>query len=137
VTIGPTGRLVTPALPLDRRNGADVFGSPTVTLKATATSGWSRLVVVLTAKTKAGKTIVISAGGVPTRPGTHTYTIRMISQMTYVPPGAKLSETFGSSSLAQNPANLLYLQLPMPAGAKLTIDTGSLDVKKSAVVPGY
>jgi pimeloyl-ACP methyl ester carboxylesterase len=136
-TIGPNGRFVTPGIEADPRKGADIFGPPSVTVKATATGGWSRLVVVLSAKTKAGKTIVVSAGGVPTRAGTHTYTIRMISQMTFVPAGAKLSETFGASSLAQNPANLLYLQLPMPTGAKLTIDTGSIKGTTSAVVPGY
>ena len=136
-TIGPSGRLVSPALPLDPRKGTDVFGSPTVTVTATATGGWSRLVAVLSARTKAGQTIVVAAGGVPTRPGTHRYTIRMISQMTYVPPGAKLSETFGSSSLAQNPANLLYLQLPMPTGAKLSIDTSSIGGTIPIVTPGY
>jgi pimeloyl-ACP methyl ester carboxylesterase len=136
-TIAPNGRVVAPGPPLNPRKATDVFGSPTVTLKATASDGWSRLVVVLAAKTKAGKTIVVSGGGVPTRSGTHTYTIRMLSQMTYVPAGAKLSETLGASSLAQDPANLLYLQLPMPPGARLTIDTGSINGKMSTVVPGY
>ncbi len=96
--------------------------APTLTITATAAGGWSRLVAILTATTLTGKTIVVSGGGVPTRPGKHTYTIRMISQMTFIPAGARLFFTLGSSSLAQDPGNLLYLQLPMPSGARLTVD---------------
>ncbi len=98
-----------------------IVGAPALTITATATGGWSRLVAVLTARTRAGKTIVVSGGGVPTRSGKHTYTIRMLSQMTFIPAGAKLAVTLGSSSLAQDPGNLLYLQLPMPPGARLTV----------------
>jgi pimeloyl-ACP methyl ester carboxylesterase len=138
-TIGPSGRFVTPALPLagPRGGAVAVFGAPAVTVKATASAGWSRLVAVLTAKTKSGQTIVISGGGVPTRPGTHTYTIRLISQMTLVPRGAKVSLTFGSSSLAQDPADLLYLQLPIPEGARLTLFPQSIRMAASIVSGGY
>jgi hypothetical protein len=38
-----------------------------------------------------------------------------------VPPRSRLRVTIGSSSLAQNPANLLYLDLPMPPAARLTV----------------
>ena len=137
-TIGPLGRFVTPGIPnpgLTARNGFTVYGAPTVTVTATASGGWSRLVAILTAKTKAGKTIVVSGGGVPTKPGTHTYTIRMINQMTFVPP-SNLSVTFGSSSLAQDPANLLYLLLPMPPNARLTI-AANTKLHVPTVEPGY
>jgi fermentation-respiration switch protein FrsA (DUF1100 family) len=138
-TIGPAGRVVTPGVPspgLSARNGFDVFGAPKVTVTATAAGGWSRLVAVLTARTKDGKTIVVSGGGVPTRPGRHTYTIHMISQMTFIPPGSNLSVTFGSSSLAQDPADLLYLLLPMPPNARLTISANS-KLSVPTVEPGY
>jgi fermentation-respiration switch protein FrsA (DUF1100 family) len=120
VTIDAGGKLV-----LNGTLGAgtiDVFRSPLVKVTATAVGGWSRLVGVLSARTPDGKTIVISGGGVPTTAGRHTYTIRMISQLTVVPKGSIVSLTLGSSSLAQDPGNLLYLQLPMPPAARLTID---------------
>jgi pimeloyl-ACP methyl ester carboxylesterase len=139
-TIGPSGRFVTPGLPLPgprNSTAVAVFGAPTVTVRATASAGWSRLVTVLTAKTKSGQTIVVSGGGVPTRPGTYRYTIRLISQMTLVPRGAKVSLTFGSSSLAQDPADLLYLQLPMPEGARLTLYPQSIKIQVPIVSRGY
>ena len=112
-----------------------VIRSPVVTVTATASGGWSRLVAVMTARTKAGKTIVVSGGGVPTRPGTHTYRISLINQMTFVPAGAAVTVTLGSSSLAQDPADLLYLQLPMPSTARLRISRVHLTVFN--VSPGY
>ena len=47
----------------------EVFGSPTVQVTATARGGWSRIVAVLSARTPAGKEIVVAGGGVPTRAG--------------------------------------------------------------------
>jgi len=121
VTITPTGRFVlTSTFGVD---AVDVFRSPLVTVTATASGGWSRLVAVLSAKTPDGRTIVVSGGGVPTVAGKHSYTIRMISQLTVIPKGSTVSLTLGSSSLAQDPADLLYLQLPMASAARLTIDS--------------
>jgi hypothetical protein len=114
----------------------DVFGAPRVGLEARATGGWTRLVAVLTATTKAGKTIVVSAGGVPTRPGRHAYVISMLNQMTYVPAGSRLTLTLGSSSLAQDPADLLYLQLPIPDAARLSV-IGRVNLSNLVVEPGY
>ena len=110
--------------------------APLVQLTATASGGWSRLVAILTAKTKDGKMVVVSGGGVPTTPGKHNYAIKLITQMTLVPAGAKLYLTIGSSSLAQDPGDLLYLQLPMPATARLTI-TGRVSLSTLVVQPGY
>ena len=107
-SISPEGRIVL-ALPASKRiegrtsTNYSLFGQPALTVTANASNGWSRLVAVLTARTKNGSTIVISGGGVPTTSGKRTYTIRMISQMTLIPAGAKLSVTLGSSSLAQDP----------------------------------
>ena len=133
-TITPSGRIRLAFEPV--RRAIDVFGSPYVGLTATATGGWSRIVAVLTARTRAGKTIVISGGGVPARPGRHDYVIHLISQMTYVPAGARLTVTLGASSLAQDPADLLYLQLPMPDAARLSV-IGRVNLSNLVVQPGY
>ena len=134
--ISSSGRVVFTKLGLAGSGGLDVFGSPAVHVTGTATGGWSRLVAILTATTRDGKSIVISGGGVPTVPGKHMYTIRMISQATYIPAGARLAITLGSSSLAQDPGDLLFLQLPMPAPARLTI-TGGVSLSSPTVQPGY
>jgi len=104
----------------------EVFGAPVVKVTATATGGWTRLVAVLSARTPAGKEIVIAGGGVPTRPGARTYSISLSDQATFVPKGSKLTVTLASSSLAQNAGNLLYLDLPQPAGARLAIGNATL-----------
>jgi dienelactone hydrolase len=110
----------------------EVFGSPSVRVTATASGGWSRLIAVLSARTPAGKEIVVAGGGVPVAQGKGTYTIGLSSQATFVPKGSKLTLTFGSSSLAQNPANLLYLDLPMTAGAKVSVGSVTLTVPRLA-----
>ena len=74
------------------------FGSPVVVVRATTTTGWDHLVAVLTATTPTGKQIVVSAGAVPTRPGTRTCTIPLFSQITAIPVGSRLEVTFGSST---------------------------------------
>ena len=101
------------------------FGAPLITVKATATGGWSRLVALLTATTPAGKQIVVSGGGVPTSPGTRTYTIKLIAQVTSIPAGSKLIVTFGSST-SGTAGGLLYLDLPTAGSPKLTVATATL-----------
>ena len=105
----------------------EVFGRPEVKVNATSKGGWSRLIAVLTARTPAGREIVVSSGGLPTTPGARTYSIRLIHQATFVPKGSRFSVTIASSSSAQNPANLLYLDLPMVTGARVTL--GSMTVR--------
>jgi pimeloyl-ACP methyl ester carboxylesterase len=134
-TIGPSGRIRLAYGPTPS-HAVDVFGAPTVGLTATATAGWSRLVAVLTATTRSGQTIVISGGGVPTRPGKHAYLIRLLDEMTYVPAGSRLTLTLGASSLAQDPADLLYLQLPMPDAARISV-IGRVNLSNLVVDPGY
>jgi pimeloyl-ACP methyl ester carboxylesterase len=104
----------------------EVFGAPVLTVQATARAGWQRLVAVLTARTPAGKDVVVAAGGTPTTPGAKTYRIALSSQATYVPRGSRWSLTLASSSTAQSPGNLLYLELPTPAGARLQIGRTAL-----------
>jgi pimeloyl-ACP methyl ester carboxylesterase len=118
-TIAQASKLVRTTKPTT--TALEVFGRPAVKVNATSRGGWSRLIAVLTARTPAGKEIVVSSGGLPAKPGAHSYNIRLIDQATFVPRGSRLSVTIASSSSAQNPANLLYLDLPMVAGARVTL----------------
>jgi predicted acyl esterase len=118
-TFAHRGKAVRTSAPL--ATPIEVFGSPTVTVSVSPSGGWSRLVAVLTARTPQGKQIVVSEGGIPTRSGTTKYVIRLIDQATLIPKGSRLTLTLGASSLAQNPSNLLYLDLPMAATARVRI----------------
>jgi pimeloyl-ACP methyl ester carboxylesterase len=124
-TFTQAGKIVRTAVPSSA--AVEVYGSPQVKVTATSVAGWSRLVAVLTAHTPADKEIVVSAGGVRTTEGKRTYTIRMVDQATFVPRGSRFVVTVASSSSAQNAANLLYLDLPMIAGARVTL--GPLTVR--------
>jgi fermentation-respiration switch protein FrsA (DUF1100 family) len=119
-TITRTGKVVRK---LGRAHaGLEVFGAPVVRVAgATALSGWSRLVAVVSARTPAGREIVVADGGIPTKPGTRTYTIGLHDGATFVPKGSRLTLTLGSSSTVQSPSNLVYLDLAMPAGARLKL----------------
>ena len=117
--IGASGKVIWRMSPT--KTALEVFGAPKVKVTVRAAGGWSRLVAVLSAKTPAGQEIVVSGGGVPLTTGNQTVTIRLIDQATFVPKGSRLTLTLASSSLAQNPGNLLYLDLPMPATARATI----------------
>jgi predicted acyl esterase len=108
------------------RRAIEVFGSPTVEVPVAASGGWSRLVAVLTARTRQGDEIVVSAGGAPTRNGARKVTIRLLSQATFVPAGSRLTLTLASSSTAQSSSNLLYLDLPMAAKARVRLGTAVL-----------
>jgi predicted acyl esterase len=107
----------------------ETFGSARVRVTATLSGGWSRLVAVLTA-TRRGKVTVVSEGGVNTASlrGKHRFTIRMIDGATLIPRGSRLTLTLASSSLAQDPNNLLYLDLPMPPRAKVTLGPARLEL---------
>ena len=106
--------------------GVEIYGSPTVQTSIAASGGWSRLVAVLTARTPTGKEILVSAGGVPTKPGAQKVTIQLSSQATFVPKGSRLTLTLASSSTAQSTANLLYLDLPMAQTARARVGTAIL-----------
>jgi predicted acyl esterase len=109
---------------------AETFGSATVRVNVKLSGGWSRLVAVLTAQPRRGPETVVSEGGIATSglTGTRRLTIRLIDTATLIPKGARLRLTLASSSLAQNPGNLLYLNLPMPAKARLTVGAATLTV---------
>ena len=118
-TIAQAGRVRLPSLRLGRPT--EVFGAPTVEVKARAAGGWSRIVAVLSARTPDGREIVVAGGGVPTTTGLRTYRIVLGDQATFLPKGSRLFVTIGSSSLAQSPGNLLYLDLPFPSTARLAV----------------
>jgi fermentation-respiration switch protein FrsA (DUF1100 family) len=107
---------------------AETFGSATVRLTARLTGGWSRLVAVLAAEPRTGSEIVVSEGGINTTglKGTRRLAIRLIDTATLIPRGARLTLTLASSSVAQNPGNLLYLSLPMPRAARVTLGPARL-----------
>ena len=123
-TFARSGKAVRTTAPL--RKAIEVFGSPTVQVSIAASGGWSRLVAVLTARTPKGQEIVVSAGGVPTKNGARRVTIRLIDQATYIPKGSRLTLTLASASTAQSTSNLLYLDLPMAASARVRVGTAVL-----------
>jgi fermentation-respiration switch protein FrsA (DUF1100 family) len=123
-TFARSGKVVRTSTRL--RTAIEIFGTPTVQTSIAASGGWSRLVAVLTARTRAGKEIVVSAGGVPTKPGAQKVTIQLANQATYVPSGSRLTLTLASSSTAQSPTNLLYLDLPMAPTARARVGTAVL-----------
>lgn len=123
-TIAQNGKAIRRTTPTG--TALEVFGAPTVKVTVRSSGGWSRLVAVLSARTPAGQEIVVAGGGVPTPSGRRTVTIRLGDQATFVPKGSRLQLTIGSSSLAQNPGNLLYLDLPLPAAARATIGPATL-----------
>jgi predicted acyl esterase len=123
-TFARSGKAVRTSAPL--RKAIEVYGTPTVQTTIAASGGWSRLVAVLTARTPAGKEIVVSAGGVPTANGARKVTIQLLNQATFVPQGSRLTLTLASSSTAQSTSNLLYLDLPMPPSARARVGTAVL-----------
>ena len=124
-TFAPGGKAVRTTTRL--RRAIEIFGSATVRVPVAASGGWSRLVAVLTARTPQGRELVVSAGGIPTRSGSRTVTIRLFSQATFVPRRSRLTLTLASSSTAQSSANLLYLdQPPLPSSARVRIGTAVL-----------
>ena len=142
-------KVVTPRLPLGGKaafaqpgkyqrtppklsQATETFGSPVVTVTANATGGWSRIVAVVSARTPAGKEIVVAGGGMPATPGKRTYRIVLGNQATFLPKGSRLTVTVASSSLAQNPGNLLYLDLPFPSTARLAVTGVSLSLPRLA-----
>lgn len=123
-TFARSGKAARTSAPL--RQAIEVYGTPTVQASIAASGGWSRLVAVLSARVPAGKEIVVSAGGVPTRPGAQKVTIELSSQATLIPKGSRLTLTLASSSTAQSSSNLLYLDLPMAQTARARVGTAVL-----------
>ncbi len=112
-----------------RRLRVETFGAPFVHVSLASTTGWPHVVVVLSALTPQGKEIVVSAGGRRVRLGRRPkrLAIRMISQVTNVPPGSRLRLTVAGSSTAQDPGDLLYLS-SVPHTARLDVGPASMSL---------
>ncbi len=121
--VGWAGKIVRPAG--RARTKIENFGSPVVTVRATTTPGWDRLVAVLTATTPKGNEIAVSAGAVATRPGTRTYTFPLFAQIALIPADSQLQVTFASST-AGTEADSVYLQTPPTGTPLLTVTQGVL-----------
>jgi len=112
----------------------ETFGSAVVRVPVTVGSGWTHLDAVLTARTPGGSTVIVADGGVPTQPGKRTVSIRLLSDATLIPRGSRLALTLAGSSVAQDPANLLYIA-GVPAAAHIAIGaaTTSLPVLRRPI----
>jgi predicted acyl esterase len=107
----------------------ETFGAPVVHVSLASSTGWPHVVVVLSALTRQGKEIVVSAGGRRVRLGRRPkrLAIRLISQVTNVPPGSRLRLTIAGTSTAQSPGNLLYLS-SVPRAARLDVGPASMSL---------
>ncbi len=111
------------------KRALETFGSASVTVGLSSTSGWPHLVAVLSALTPGGGETVVSEGGVPTSglTGQSTrVTIRLLDDATLIPSGSRLRLTLASSSTAQNIANALYLDVGMSPSATLKVGAATL-----------
>jgi alpha-beta hydrolase superfamily lysophospholipase len=109
----------------------ETFGDSTVVVPYSNAKQWDRLVAVLTVQ---GNSTPISAGGVKLRAASGKATIRLMNESVRFAAGKKLVLTISSTSLAQSPANGLYLAAVQP-DAQITIGrvTLKLSVLKKAV----
>jgi predicted acyl esterase len=120
-TIARAGKVVrTRPLPRARQ---ETFGAPVVRVSLASASGWNQVVAVLSALTPQGREIVVSAGGARTRLARRqrTVAIRLLNQVTAIPPRSRLRLTIAATSTAQSPGNLLYLTSIVPRSARLTV----------------
>jgi hypothetical protein len=88
---------------------------------------WPHVVAVLSAITPQRKEIVVSSGGARVRLGSRPkqISIRLISQLTSVPPRSRLRLTVAATSTAQSPGNLLYLS-GVPRSSRLVVGPARL-----------
>jgi hypothetical protein len=123
-SIGATAKVARTRPKLEKK--AETFGSPVLRISLSSPNRWPHVVAVLSAVTR-GKEVVVSAGGTRVTLGRKPkqVTIRMLSQVTSLPRGARLRLTVAATSTAQSPANLLYL-LSVPRGARLTVGPARL-----------
>jgi pimeloyl-ACP methyl ester carboxylesterase len=120
-SFGPRGKFArTRPLPRARQ---ETFGAPVVRVSLASGSGWPHVVAVLSAITPQRREIVVSAGGARTRltRRSKTVAIRLLSQVTAIPPRSRLRLTIAATSTAQSPSNLLYLTSNVPSSARLTV----------------
>ena len=124
-TIGPSGVVIRSTAPT--RALIETFGSGTVRFRARLSGGWSRVVAVVVARRR-GKDTIVAEGGINTAGvrGSRTLTIQLLDTATTIARGSRLRLYVGASSQKPDPTNLLYLDLGLPAGARLTVGPASL-----------
>jgi pimeloyl-ACP methyl ester carboxylesterase len=112
---------------LRRKSRLETFGPPTLRVALSSPNGWPHVVAVLSAVTPQRKEIVISSGGARVKLGSRPkqVVIRLISQLTNVPPRSRLRLTVAGTSTAQSPGNLLYLS-GVPRSARLVVGRARL-----------
>jgi predicted acyl esterase len=125
-SIGASGKVARTRPKLVRK--AETFGPPVLRVSLSSPNRWPHVVAVLSAVTRA-KEVVVSAGGTRVSLGRKPkqVTIRMLSQLTSLPRGARLRLTVAATSTAQSPADLLYL-LSVPRAARLTVGPAKLSL---------
>ena len=109
----------------------ETFGDSTVVVRYSGAESWDRLVAVLAV---AGSATPISVGGVKLTGTSGKATIRLMNEAVRFPAGKKLVLYLSSTSLAQNPADGVYIA-SVPPQASITIArvTLNLSVLKKAV----
>jgi alpha-beta hydrolase superfamily lysophospholipase len=100
----------------------ETFGDTTVTVNYSGAKSWDRLVAVLAIS---GNPSPITAGGVKLSAASGTATIKLMNEAVRIPAGKKLVVYLSSTSLAQDPADALYLASVQP-GAQITIGRATL-----------
>lgn len=125
VTLGAAGKAVrtTPRI----RSRQETFGTPLVRVSLTPRSGWTHVVAVLSALTPSGETVVSEGGAALSGTRTRTLTIRLMNEITAVPPGSRFRVTLAATSTAQDSGNLLYL-VGVPQSARLSVGSVRLTV---------
>jgi predicted acyl esterase len=121
-TIESTGEVVR-ALRLPRRP-VELFGPPLVQATLSTKTGWSHLVAVLTAVLPDRREVLVSAGGASTASlgrKSRRVTIRLMSNATLLPAGARLRLTLAASSTP------LYVVGVLP-GSRLTVGRVALSL---------
>jgi predicted acyl esterase len=110
-----------------RKARLETFGPPSLRVALSSPNGWPHVVAVLSAVTPQGREIVVSSGGARVKLGSRPkqVTIRLISQLTNVPPRSRLRLTIAGTSTAQSPGNLLYLS-GVPRSARLVVGTARI-----------
>jgi predicted acyl esterase len=123
--IGSTAKVVR-TLPR-RKARLETFGAPSLRVPLSSPNRWPHVVAVLSALTPQGREIVVSSGGARVRLGSKpkAVTIRLISQVTNVPPRSRLRLTVAGTSTAQSPGNLLYLS-GVPRSTRLVVGRARL-----------
>ncbi len=128
-TIDQNGKIVrSGALP---KLALEQFGAAIVHATVSSKTGFPHLVAVLSALPPKGPEILLEDGGtqaaLPLRAGIVSFPLA--SNATLIPAGSRLRLTIASNSSVQSPANLVYLQTPLPPGSSLTVGTVTVDLR--------